>query len=797
MADRPTPDPATHATGVTGLRDDGALRLEDGWRVVETGFRPDTVVTAGSNFMTGNGYLGYRGTFAEWGPDGYVACVVTDTYDCADGRWRELATVPNPLVAAWAADGVELTVHPDGGGGPLDGLERVLDVRTATFRRDATFRLPDGVRATLHEERFASLARLHVVAQRHRVAASAPGPLRLTSGIDTAVWSMNGQHLTDVAIHDDGDVQVVTARTVESGIDVAVARAQVVPAAAVAAGPGSGTETWRQSHDLEAADGDAVVVDTYLAVYSSNDVQDPAAAARQAAVAAAEDGWATLRAEHEAAWDEVWAASDIEIDGDPLAQVATRFGIMHNVIATPRHTDDLPIGARGLSCQAYQGAAFWDQELFNLPMYLHTDPEVARRLLTYRHRTLDGARRKARRLGFAGAYYAWISAKDGEELCPSFFFVDVLTGRPIRNHFNDRQIHVSPDIAWSIARYVEVTGDVDFLDERGAEIVFEVARFCTSRVALRADTGRAHVRQVLGPDEYHEHVDDNAYTNHLVHEALDVAVRVHAELGARNPQRLRELAAALSLDDAEVALWRDVCDQLVLPGPDPETGVIEQFDGYHDLEDTTPDVVASRLQDPGEYWGWPNGVAVHTQVIKQADVVQLLVTLPERFDTQVHVANLDHYEPRTQHGSSLSHSAYAIAAARLGRSEHAHELFLRSATVDLLATTSKTSGGTFIGGIRTAAAGASWMVVAQGFFGVRVRHGVLHLDPVLPAAWSRLALPLVIRGRRLHVTVTATETTATEITVAVTDGDETPVTVVLNDEQLTVGPSMPARQVRT
>jgi 1,2-alpha-glucosylglycerol phosphorylase len=770
---------------VEGIRDDGALRLEDGWRVVEAGFRPDTVVTAGSNFMTGNGYLGYRGTFAEWGRDGYVACVVTDTYDRADGRWRELSTVPNPLVAAWAAGDVELTVHPDGSGGPLDELERELDVRTATFRRRATFRTTGGSTA-LHEERFASMARLHVVAQRHRVTTTAASPLRLTSGIDTEVWSMNGPHLADVRIHDDGVVQVVTARTVESGIDVAVARTQVVPAGALP-GPTPDGPAWRRCHDLELGPGGAAVVDTYLAVFSSNDVEDPAAAARESALAAADDGWEALRREHAAAWDEVWAASDVVIDGDPLAQVATRFGIMHNVIATPRHTDDLPIGARGLSCQAYQGAAFWDQELFNLPMYLHTDPEVARRLLTYRHRTLDGARRKAARLGHAGAYYAWISGKDGEELCPSFFFVDVLSGRPIRNHFDDRQIHVSPDIAWTVDRYVEVTGDVDFLDERGAEIVFEVARFCTSRVALRVDTGRAHVRQVLGPDEYHEHVDDNAYTNHLVHEVLDIALRVHADLRGRDPRRLRELAEALSLDDAEVERWRDVRDRLVLPGPDPVTGVIEQFTGYHDLEDTTPEVVASRLLDPGEYWGWPNGVAVHTQVIKQADVVQLLVTLPERFEPAVHAANVDHYEPRTQHGSSLSYSAYAVAAARLGRTEHARELFLRSATVDLLATTSKTSGGTFIGGIRTAAAAASWMIVAQGFLGVGVRDGRLHLDPALPEAWSRVALPLVVRGRQLHVAVTADA-----ITVAVTDGTDAPVTVVIGDEDHAVAPGAPA-----
>ena len=99
----------------------------------------------------------------------------------------------------------------------------------------------------------------------------------------------------------------------------------------------------------------------------------------------------------------------------------------------------------------------------------------------YRWRTLDGARRKARRLGYEGAFYAWISGDTGDELCPDFFFVDVLTGRPIRNHFNVWQIHISPDIAHAVWRYWDATGDLDFLAEHGAEIVFEVARFLRSR----------------------------------------------------------------------------------------------------------------------------------------------------------------------------------------------------------------------------------------------------------------------------------------------------------------------------
>ena len=183
------------------------------------------------------------------------------------------------------------------------------------------------------------------------------------------------------------------------------------------------------------------------------------------------------------------------------------------MIATPAHTDHLPIGARGLSCQAYQGAAFWDQEVFNLPVFLYTDPEIARKILIYRYKTLNGARKKARDLGYQGAFYAWISGDSGEEICPSYFFKDVISGRRIRNHFNDWQIHISPDIAYTIWLYVTVTNDTEYLRDYGAEIVFEIARFLVSRSHFRKDRNGYDVIRVLGPDEYHENVDNNFFTN--------------------------------------------------------------------------------------------------------------------------------------------------------------------------------------------------------------------------------------------------------------------------------------------
>lgn len=784
------------------VRDDEGLQLRGGWSFGEVGFEPGHEQQLGSNHMVGNGYLGYRGSFSEWrGEDGWVACVVSDTYDTADGVWRELTTSPIGLHGWWEAGGRPLTV-------PFDGtttathVEREYDLRHARSRRTSRFEVA-GAAVTIDEERFAHLERLHVVAQRHRVTADEPLSLAHRAGIDRRVWSLNGTHLPtiELTVHAatepgaDRDVLVAVGTTVESGVTLAVAQVQVVS-------DGTLLQDGAPAHDDDrllrrgtgrAGPGSPLVVDTFHVVYSSNDVEDPVAAAVAEARAVAADGWDALLTSHALAWQRVWDRADVVVDGDLLAQTGLRFNVLHQVLCTPRHDESLPIGARGLSCQVYQGAAFWDQEVFNLPMWLHTEPRVARQLLHYRIATLDGARRKARRLGYDGAFFAWVSGDTGDELCPSFFFVDVLTGRPIRNHFNDWQIHVSPDIAVAVRRYVAATGDTDLLVEGGAELVAEIARFCTSRASVRADTGVAHVLRVLGPDEYHENVDDNAFTNHLVHAALAYAVAVMGWLAAEHADDWSALCARIGLDDEEVARWDDVREHLVLPTPDAQTGIVEQFAGFHELEDVRPDDLRDRLQHPEEYWGWPNGVAVHTQVSKQADVVQLFVQLPERFDDPVvRATNHDHYLPRTQHGSSLSRSAYAIGAAAIGRPDEAVEHLLASSTVDLLATSAKTSGGTFIGGIRTAAAGGSWMAVAHGLLGLRVTDdGVALLSPSLPSTWQRLSVRLEIRGARVTVEVDADGTLVTAddrdqpaLLIAVDDG---PVQPLSSGGSLSVG----------
>jgi kojibiose phosphorylase len=754
------------------------------WSIRADGFADDAVARDGSNFLIGNGYLGVRGTLEPWRAERYPAITVSDTYDMADGRWRELCTVPNGLYAELRdADGRDLLAIT-----APQRMRRELDLRSGVARR--WIEAADGVSVTV--ERFASYADLHLVASRLRIRAESATELTLRVGLDDRVWSLNGDHfarLDPVGPDADGTLGAACT-TVERGTRIEVREGLRVDGVAPGFGEVVDADGLRlRQLRLRVPAGGEVEVLRAFAVAGSNDVDpatdvrgDPAAAAQASVAGALEAGWDALMAAQQADWDAFWRVSDVEIGGDEQAQRAIRFALYHNRIATPEHTDRLPIGARGLSCQAYQGAAFWDQETYNLDVFLHTRPEVARNLLSYRWRTLDGARRKAERYGWRGAYYAWISGDDGEELCPDWFFREVVTGRQIRNHFNDQQIHVSPDVAVTVREYVEATGDEGFLRDHGAEILFEVSRFLASYAVWVQHRGRYEIRRVLGPDEYHEFVDDNAFTNHQSRAALRYALEVHDDLSASDPERLRELRARLDVSDEEVAGWRDVAAKLFLPAPDAATGVIEQFRGYLELEDTTPDVLRSRLIDPGEYWGWPIGVAVHTQVIKQADVLQLLV---QESDTPLAVleANYDYYEPRTQHGSSLSPSVHAVAAARLGRAEEAWRYFMKSAMVDLGGDYKAVSGGTFIGGIHTAACAGSWQAIAHGFGGMRVQRDALAFDPILPAAWSRLAFSAMRHGWRARL-----EVDAEHVTVRADDANDGPMPLRVRGQRIDLAP---------
>jgi trehalose/maltose hydrolase-like predicted phosphorylase len=385
---------------------------------------------------------------------------------------------------------------------------------------------------------------------------------------------------------------------------------------------------------------------------------------------------------------------------------------------------------------------FWDTEIFLLPFYVLTWPEAARSLLMYRFRTLDAARAKAARMGWRGALYAWESADSGAETTPDQVIgpdrrvVDVLSGR--------QEQHISADVAYAVWQYWQATGDEAFLLDAGAEILLETARFWSSRAQPEAD-GSRHIRGVIGPDEYHEHIDDNAFTNVMarwnIHRALDVA----ALLRDRWPERWARLSSRLGLDDTELQEWLNVVATMAT-GLNPETGLFEQFAGFFALEEIDLANYAGRSVPMDVVLGRER--TGRSQVIKQADVVALLALLPEEFASGAAAENFRYYEPRCGHGSSLSRAMHGLAAARLGYSEKALDYFRQTAAIDLADTHAAIAGGVHI-----AALGGIWQTAVFGFAGLSLRSDGVAIDPQLPAGWRTLGFGFQWRGRRLKIRI--------------------------------------------
>lgn len=726
--------------------------MEQAWIVREKGFSKDSIAVNGSKFMTGNGYMGYRGTLEEFGKSELAACTLAGLYDKVGDRWREPVNAPNGLFVRLYANGHPLHVLENE---PVEH-EQELSFQDGVHRRRTVFAGPDGEQIALTSERFASMADVHLLAMRFTVESAADLTLTVETGIDGDVWDINGPHLEQFAAKTDAGELLLTAVTHELKQPVAVAesfRYLTDPDPITEKSFSQTDKSIYRRLTVSCKAGAPASFAKFAAVYTGLDpVADTGAAALAAVRRAASGGYEAVLAAHQGKWQSKWAEADVQIEGDDEAQFALRYSIYHLLIIAPADNGKVSIPARGLSGQVYKGAIFWDTEMFMFPFFCFSQPEAARNLVLYRCQTLDGARRKAAEYGFQGAYYAWESQDTGDDACTLFNITDVFTNRPMRTYFRDKQIHISADVVHGIWQYIAITGDYSVLAEGGAEVILECARFFLSYSYWKPEKKRLELLDVTGPDEYHERVNNNVFTNYMAKETFEVALELAEWLGRNNPELLQELLARLGGGELLERI-REAEATLYLPQPDPVTGVIEQFDSYYRLEDPTLAELRSRVIHKNEYWGGGNGLASTTQIIKQADVVLALHLFKGRFSRQVREANWKFYEPRTEHGSSLSPCVYALVASDIGLTDWAYKYFMRTATIDLTGDSKQYVGDLYIGGTHPAANGGAWMAAVLGFAGLRYEADAVYMDPALPSHWRRLAFSICVHGRRYHIRI--------------------------------------------
>jgi kojibiose phosphorylase len=682
------------------------------WIVVEDGFTLTREHEVESLLAIGNGYVGSRASLAEGCALSAPATFVAGVFSGEPGSVPALA--PS---ADWSRLSITVEGHPLrlDRGQRLDH-RRILDLRQGMLWREWRHQDADGRITRLRELRFASLADRHLLVQSVTLTAE----------------NYSGRVTVDASTR--GALTQVT----DSGIDIAMALSMrlIEPR-----NDGIGTiEVPHGELSFPVRRGRTCRIDRVAAVHTSRDTDEPAAAARLRAMRAVGD-LAGIIAQHRDAWIARWSASDLRVEGDRDAQRALRFAVYHLVSAANPDDERVSIGARGLAGTAYKGHVFWDTDIFMLPFFLLTYPEAARALVMYRYHTLAGARAKAARLGYRGAFYAWESTDSGDETTPSLVLRP--DGEAIRIPTGEQELHISADVAFAAWSYSKATGDERFLTEAGAEILIETARFWASRV-VREDDARYHIRGVIGPDEYHETIDDNAYTNIMAQWNLETAEEVTRLLAGRWPAQWQALSCRLGLEDGEPARWREIARNLYT-GFDERTGLFEQFQGYFGLEEIDPAAFQPRSAPMDVLLGRER--TQQSQVIKQADVVMLIYLLWERFPPPVRRVNFEYYEPRCGHGSSLSPAIHALVAARLGKTALAERYFRQAAEIDLADNMGNASGG-----IHAATMGGLWQAAAFGFAGLRLNEDGPELHPSLPPAWRSLSMRIQWRGRRHELT---------------------------------------------
>ncbi len=648
----------------------------------------------------GNGLVATRGVREEDGPGSSPLFLVSGAY-ADDGH-----LLPGPT---WT--GLDRF-----GDGPHAPSHRSLDLRTGTLARS------EGPDSELRSLRFVSAASPYAMAMRAEAADGSlePGePLRPPGSGGDAEFE-----------REDLDDGVLIARTRRTGTEITVAARER-----------TGTTAGRR------------VVER-LASWSTNrggDDRSGDAALRLAEAEAA--GFDALLAGHREAWASRWKDAEVVIEGDPGAQLAARFAVFH-LLSAAAGTEEAAVGARGLSGDAYAGHVFWDADVFVLPALAAIRPAAARAMLEYRIRRLPAARRTAQSLGLRGARFPWESAGDGSDVTPRQ--VRGARGEVIPITTGPHEQHIVADVAWSATHYAAWTGDEEFLAGAGGDLVVDTARFWASRIRIDG-TGRGHLFGVEGPDEYHEVVDDNAYTN--------VMARWNLSQGA---------AALLRADPSsrEARSWLALAAGLV-DGWHAELGLYEQFAGYFDLEPllmaqiAPPPVAVDMLLGAERVAG--------SQLIKQADVLMLHHLVPDEVAAGSLGPCLAFYEPRTAHGSSLSPAISASLLARSGQPDRALELFRMAARLDLDDLT-----GTTAGGLHLATMGGVWQALASGFLGLRPEGSsagpvTLAIDPSLPEPWSALGLTFRLRGQRIGVRASGDQVAVTcETPLFVRVGDHPP-----------------------
>ncbi|MFB7912619.1 discoidin domain-containing protein [Streptomyces sp. NPDC056061] len=735
----PPPAPSYAATPRPPAVGDCGRDTDPAWAPVSTRYGG----TDGYDPYVGNGYLAHRvppagaGYAEPGGKSGWP--LFTPRYDGAFvsglfGREKDLAEGREVIAAlpSWTTLDVRVGDETYGPGTPAGRVSRyrqTLFLRCGLVRTSLRWTTADGRATDLVYEVLADRSDVHTGAVRLRLTPHWNGTATVTARLDP-------RGARRIALNTDG-----TFRARGTGTAGAVVQTLRAPAAGTAPAPGTGG----LRRDVRVRDGRTYTFEKYVGVDTALTSSAPRTTAAEASRRAARRGWPAVLAANATAWRRAWAA-DISVPDGPDLQKWLR-SAQYGLLAATRPGARDSIAPAGPTSDDYAGLVFWDAETWMYPGLLVTRPELARSVVEYRYRTRDAARANARKLGLNGLFYPWTSASRGDlwSECQSWDPPHCLT-----------QIHLQGDISLAAWQYYLATGDRDWLAGRGWPLLRGIADFWVARATANND-GSYSLKDVAGPDEYSNGVDDGVFTNAVAATALRDATRAARLLGYPAP-----------------ADWTRVADGLRIPY-DPARKLFLQYAGY-------------------------NG-----STIKQADTVLLIYPLEWPMEPGAAAATLDHYATRTDpDGPAMTDSVHAIAAAAIGAAgcptytylQRSVRPFMRGPFA-LFSEARGTKAGAqdplsgspaqdFLTG-----KGGFLQVFTHGLTGLRLREDGVRLDPLLPPQLGRgvTLTGLRYRGRTFDIAIGPLTTT-----VRLTSGTPFTVHTPTGPRLLTATLTLPTRR---
>ena len=733
------------------------LYKADEWQIIEETFDPLHHEMSESVFSIGNGHMGQRANFEEsYSGKSLQGSYIGGIYypdKTRVGWWKNgypeyFAKVLN--APSWIGINVYINGEKlDLAKCTIENFKRTLDMKQGLLKRAFCVSMQNGIELSIDVVRFVSMARQEAGIIKYSIQPKERCDIQLVpfvnSDIKNADSNYDEQFWNTIFTEIDETAGVIVAETKKTAYTVATGFTSIVMknGNTLELNPACEHKDKQvsQIYAVAATSGDTIDLYKYSSINTSLNYSTDVLVKK-----CKENlsmfrilGYQKLLQEHIDAWAQKWAVSDIKINGDIEAQQGIRFNIFQ-LHQTYTGTDArLNIGPKGFTGEKYGGSTYWDTEAFCFPFYLSTAPqEVSKNLLLYRYKQLDKAIENAQKLGFT----------NGAALYPMV----TMTGEECHNEWEItfEEIHRNGAIAFAIYDYVRYTDDTLYLSDYGLEVLIGISRFWKQRITFSKVKNKYIMLGVTGPNEYENNVNNNWYTNQLACWTMKYTSEVYSHVHKSNPSRLKDLVRKIAFDEAELHDWKTITDNMYFP-QDETSGIILQQEGYLDKEQLLVSDIPTAQRPINQHWSWDR--ILRSCFIKQADVVQGLYCLEEKFDLATIKKNFEFYEARTVHESSLSPCIHSVVASKIKDIDKAYDLYVRTARLDLDDYNNEAREGLHI----TSMSG-SWLAIVKGFAGMRVKADMLYFDPIIPKQWQSYSFRINFRNHVLLITVSKLQT---------------------------------------